>query len=323
MSNKEFDAVLILPYYGQYPIWIRAFLRSCSFNTKLKWMIFSDIEVPDYQPANVEFIHLKRESLSKLIFEKTNIKHTLQDPHKLCDFKPLYGHIFEDYLKGHTYWGHCDMDVIWGDMASFLAKISFEQYDIISTRPRVICGHFTLYRNIPNVNHFYKQVPHYQKAFEKLHYQGFDEGFFSYHLFMEIERRSVDLNVFWKDRNCLDPGELSRMPDGWQWKSGKVKNKWGNEGNYLHLIKWKKTIEEAEIECPEKTFQFHITQLGLWKGEIPLKYRRLLRKSYGIINQLRFIKYQVTYFLRRNLWRQKEEYKPNVLPQYQRLNNQS
>ena len=187
MNKTEFDAVLVLPYYGEYPIWINAFLRSCAFNPRLKWMIFSDIASPEYQPANVEFIPLKRTDLSDLIFQKTNIRHTLINPHKLCDFKPLYGHIFESYLKEYDYWGHCDMDVIWGDITSFLKKIEFEQYDIISTRPRVICGHFNLYRNLPAINHFYESVPNYRKAFEAIDYQGFDEGFFSYHLFMQLQ----------------------------------------------------------------------------------------------------------------------------------------
>lgn len=317
--EEDFDTLLILPYYGKYPIWMNAFLRSCAFNPRLKWMIFSDIEVPAYQPPNVRFIPLKKTDLSDLIFQKTGIRHELKNPHKLCDFKPLYGHIFEDYLKDKSYWGHCDMDVIWGDITSFLSRISFEGYDIISTRPRVICGHFTLYRNTTEINFFYKQVPNYKKAFELIDYQGFDEGFFSYHLFKEVERKAIDFKVFWEGRNCLDPGELSRMPNGWQWKNGKVKNTWGREGNYLHLINWKKTIEQVNIPDPEKSFRFRITKLGIWESSIPSKYRNQLRSISGAINQFRFIKSEIKHFFLYTILRKKQEYLPNVLPQYRRL----
>lgn len=317
--NSEFDAVLVLPYYGKYPIWINAFLRSCAFNPRLKWMIFSDIKVPDYQPANVEFIHLKKSDLTDLIYEKTGIRHALDKPHKLCDFKPLYGHIFEAHLGSYDYWGHCDMDVIWGDMRVFLDKIGYNQYDIISTRPRVICGHFTLYRNVPDINHFYKQVPNFRKAFEKVDYQGFDEGFFSYHLFMELHRGNVEFKVFWEGRNCLDPQELARMPSGWRWKMGKLKNRWGKEGNYLHLIQWKKSLEVAEVPTPATTQSFEITRLGVWANTIPKTYRKRMQWEYGLIPRFHWLKARLSDFLKFKLLRQQKPHEPSVLPQYREL----
>ena len=41
---------------------------------------------------------------------------TLDRPYKLCDFKPAYGFIFGEYLKEYDYWGHCDIDIVWGDL---------------------------------------------------------------------------------------------------------------------------------------------------------------------------------------------------------------
>ncbi len=317
--KSEFDAVLVLPYYGKYPIWINAFLRSCAFNPRLKWMVFSDIDEPLYQPDNVEFITLKRADLSNLIYQKTGIQHELQNPHKLCDFKPLYGHIFEEYLEEYNYWGHCDMDVIWGDLSSFLKKIAFDRYDIISTRPRVICGHFNLYRNVAKINQFYLQVPSYQKAFEKINYQGFDEGFYSYHLFKQVEFGAVDFKVFWDARNCLDPQELSRLPSGWRWQKGKVKNKWGKEGNYLHLIQWKKTLIVSDIVEPEKTQSFKITRLGLWKGEIPREFQRRMLWDHGFKQQYHFHKSRFIDFVKYKILGKKKPYEPNILPQYRTL----
>ncbi len=264
------------------------FLRSCECNPDLTWLIFSDIEKPEYRPENIQFIELRKSDLSKLIYEKTGISHALENPHKLCDFKPMYGHIFEEYLEGYDFWGHCDMDVIWGDLSAFLKSISYQIFDIISTRPNTISGHFTLYRNIDRLNLFYQEVPNYRRAFEKSYYQGFDEGFFSYHIFNEISTGKLDVKPYWEKRNCIDNAELMRMPNGWYWKNGKIKNYLGKEGNYLHMIKWKKILNEVIVSDPTKVTYFNITQFGIWEGKIPSKYLKKMIEENGFIYAYRY-----------------------------------
>lgn len=69
------------------------------------------------------FDELKEKIQSKFGF---GIKIT--EPHKLCDYKPAYGYIFEDYLKEADYWGHCDIDTILGNLDKFLGDLLNQNY---------------------------------------------------------------------------------------------------------------------------------------------------------------------------------------------------
>jgi len=85
----------------------------------------------------------------------------IPQPYKLCDFKVAYGEIFSALLSGYEFWGHCDNDLIFGDIRSFITEDILDRYDRILSR-----GHFTLYRNSPNVNAIYKEAsPDYKSVF--------------------------------------------------------------------------------------------------------------------------------------------------------------
>lgn len=248
-----------------------------------------------------------------MIFEKTTINHTLENPHKLCDFKPMYGHIFEDYLNKYNYWGHCDMDIIWGNMGSFLKSIQFQNFDIISTRPNAISGHFTIYRNTELLKYYYLQVPNYRNAFTELQYQGFDEGYFSYHIFCEIRDKKLDVKPFWEKRNSIDRGELAQMPNGWYWKKGEIRNIWGLKGNYLHLIDWKNSIEEVNLSNKVNYTSFKISKFGIWESTIPFKYRQRMFFDFAIPEKWGFFKSKIRQLLGSKELRNNT---PNVLKEY-------
>ena len=313
-DKEQNQIALVLPYYGKLPIWFEAFILSCSYNLTIDWLIFTDLNSSMDLPTNVRFISCSKNEIIELITLKTGIKHPLLNPHKLCDFKPIYGHIFEDYLKKYSYWGHCDMDIIWGNLSAFLSRVSFHQYDVVSSRKNVISGHFTIYRNSSKLNYFYKSVPNFLKAFTQTQYQGFDEGFFSYHLHNEIEAKRSNLKVFWDDRNCIDRGELEKHPTGWYWQSGEIRNTNGITGTYLHMIDWKKSIKTIPLDLIENPYKFQINKYGIWR-DIPHKIKVQL-SIHSVINWLKRKFRRVKALILRKGQIIKG---PNVLPQYQIL----
>ena len=44
----------------------------------------------------------------------------VNSPYKLCDYKPVYGLIFDEDLQDYDFWGHCDVDLIFGDIRKFI-----------------------------------------------------------------------------------------------------------------------------------------------------------------------------------------------------------
>lgn len=95
-------------------------------------------------------------------------------PYKLCDFRPAYGYIFAEYLTQYDFWGHCDNDVIFGNIRKFITDDILDNYERILIR-----GHFTLYKNTPGVNNFYLKtisgIPGYREVFSTPKNYCFDE----------------------------------------------------------------------------------------------------------------------------------------------------
>ena len=88
--------------------------------------------------------------MKELASEKMHMTVSLEQPYKCCDFKPLYGTIFHDYISEYSYWGHCDIDLMFGDLSYFLKKYEYKKYDKF-----LPLGHLCLYRNTEEVNSYY------------------------------------------------------------------------------------------------------------------------------------------------------------------------
>lgn len=107
--------------------------------------------------GNLYLFNFTLEELKGLFQQKLQTKIRLDKPYKLCDFKPMYGYLFEKYLTGYEFWGHCDNDLIFGNITDFVTEYILKKYDRIFTR-----GHLTIYRNIPEVNSFFKESANYE-----------------------------------------------------------------------------------------------------------------------------------------------------------------
>lgn len=70
----------------------------------------------------------------------------------MCDLKPFYGLIFEDYFQDYEYWGFGDCDLVYGQkMNAVLQEIADGCYDIASLKRGRISGGLTFVRNTPEL----------------------------------------------------------------------------------------------------------------------------------------------------------------------------
>ena len=143
-------ACVIITYFGKLPQTIEAFMQSCKNNPEIQWLVFKDCEYKQL-PINVRFIQFTMSKMKNLIEAKLKMKVALQRPYKMCDFRPAYGMIFQDYLEGFDFWGYGDLDVIYGKLSDFINDNIFDEYDKIYT-----CGHLSFVRNTENCNNIYK-----------------------------------------------------------------------------------------------------------------------------------------------------------------------
>src|SRR4030042_6359419 len=105
---------VIVIYFGTLPKYFNHFLVSCSFNRQIDWFLFTDQERPISLSENVFYHNFDINNFNNIASEKLRFPVKISYSYKLCDFKPAYGLIFEDFLKGHEYWGYCDIDMIFG-----------------------------------------------------------------------------------------------------------------------------------------------------------------------------------------------------------------
>jgi hypothetical protein len=169
---------LIVPYFGPWPNWIDFFLKSCSWNPTIKWLIYSDNTIPDLLPENVRIIKTSITELSFLISKILGIIPQIQHPYKLVDFKPAYGLLFNEDLLNSDFWGYCDLDLVFGKINSFITDDILEKYDVISPGKDFIPGHFALFRNTEKINTLFMNSPNWKDVMTDPKCFCFDEKYY-------------------------------------------------------------------------------------------------------------------------------------------------
>lgn len=150
----------VIPYIGKLPKYFPFWLKTCANNPTVDFLLFTD-DVTKYDyPPNVKVTICSFDDLKERFQKLFDFPIALEKPYKFCDFKPVYGEAFAEELKGYDFWGHCDIDLFWGNIRKFLTEEILSNYEYIYTH-----GHCCLYRNSPDVNAWYRTLPDngYQK----------------------------------------------------------------------------------------------------------------------------------------------------------------
>lgn len=197
--------VLIIPYFGTWPSWIDYFLLSCSYNPTIQWQIFTDCNPPAFRSDNVLFTHMTLADFNALASRKLRMSINITSPYKLCDFKPAYRIIFEDFLPSHDFWGYCDLDLIYGNIRDFLSDEILQSHEVITTGQEFMAGHFSLFKNIGTTNRLFENCPRYIKIFQDTEFA---------YAFDEIYRLQGIENLLQRTRNAIRKLNPFRKPSG-------------------------------------------------------------------------------------------------------------
>lgn len=167
----------VIPQFGIIPGYVDFFIKTASYSANIADFIFFTDQ--DMKPNPVRNVFAEKITFEQFVtLAQTKLKCNLNviSAYKLCDLKPMYGLIFEDYLKQYLYWGHCDFDIIFGDIESLLKKNSFDRFDIFCTQRTYASGPFQIFRNVEKVNHFFMNSPSWRQVLSQPDYLGFDEA---------------------------------------------------------------------------------------------------------------------------------------------------
>lgn len=177
---------IITCWYGFYPWYFPYFIHTCSYNPTIDFFIISDNKkaIPN-KPKNVKLIFKTLEEISVTASKKLGFTVNIHYPYKLCDFKPAYGFLFPELINGYDFWGHADIDVVYGNIRDFITDELLQGFEIISPRPDWVPGCFLLFKNTKKMNTLFMQSKDYRKIFTSDQHFCFDETNFSHDLFTE------------------------------------------------------------------------------------------------------------------------------------------
>ncbi len=139
---------LIIPYFGKLPNYFNIYLDSCEKNKNVDFYFFSDQDVIS-ESNNINYFRMSFEDFNKLVCDK--LKVNVLSPYKICDFRPAFAKIFEDYIGKYEFWGFCDCDLIFGNLNLLFNEKILDSYEKI-----LVNGHLTVLKNIDKINSLYK-----------------------------------------------------------------------------------------------------------------------------------------------------------------------
>lgn len=245
MNKKLSSIAFVVPYFGKLPDTMDMWLYSCRRNPTVDWLLFTDDQgVHDY-PENVHVTYMSFEEFVQKLQRLYHFPLGIHSPRKICDFRPAFGEVLEKELQDFDFWGHCDLDIIWGDIRLFYTEDVLSQYDKIG-----FTGNCAIYRNIKSVNRAYRGFNHRGEILYKTYFS--DNALYC---FDEVGINDIFLQLgfpFYKKVffSNLDPHRhnfyMSFMPKQEHYKNKRVIYMWDN-GHLFHVCEYRKKVIQKEI----------------------------------------------------------------------------
>jgi hypothetical protein len=195
----------------------------------------------------------------------------VESGYKLCDFKPAYGLIFSDCIRGYDFWGYCDVDVIFGNIRAFMTDELLNEYDIISARHDYLTGCFALYRNTAAMRELFKQSKDCRKVFTNPRNFFFDETNYAFEAFdrgLHYSQIKTDVESMThvvrrlQEENQLKAYFEFQIVEGFAgnmlWKQGTLIYRKRFEAMLYHLVRFKRKYAEPSDLYRTIPDKFHI-----------------------------------------------------------------
>jgi hypothetical protein len=213
---------LIVPYFGKRPSYFSLVLRSMAHNPDVHWLLITDQPVTDI-PPNVTVQWCEFEDVVKRVQANFDFEISLERPYKLCDFRPAFGEIFADELVGYDFWGHSDLDVLFGRIREHIPAEAFEADKILFQ------GNFALYRNTADAARWFRHEVgriSYRKVMTTPAAMHFDEWAGIYYIVRDLgvpywqEERIFDISFSMYRTRAEAP--IGHDPRRYAWEKGEI-----------------------------------------------------------------------------------------------------
>jgi len=271
MIKQNKSIAILTCYFGKWPWYFPYFIHSCKFNPTIDFIIITDNDdpIPD-KPENVKIIPKMLDEIKVTASKKLGFAVNIEYPYKLCDFKPAYGFLFPEVVEGYNFWGHGDIDVVYGNIRDFMTEEILSCYDVISSRHDYVTGNFCLFRNDEQINTLFMQSKDFKTVFSNPENYCFDECNFLFDKLKNgasifdypdnIQSMTYVVKKAAKEGNLkafFDFIVVEGSPGKIKWEKGKIVYKGLYEAMLYHLVNFKKECKKHTISNPiPDTFYF-------------------------------------------------------------------
>lgn len=158
MSSK-IKKLLIIPYFGPLPEWMDKYQKPEGYDV---------------------FIDQDLEGFKKQVKDVLGIDCPIEPgTGKVWDYRAALGLLYKKELAGYDFWGHTDLDCVYGDVNKFVTDEFLSNLDVHSNHATYVCGCWSLYRNIPQVNELFMLHPNWQQFMRNPRVYGWVEDEYS------------------------------------------------------------------------------------------------------------------------------------------------
>lgn len=266
-------------YFGIIPDFFRTFLDSCKWNNNYDWLIVHDKTINVDLPQNVTELVIDFDDFRELINEKVGISIPSITPYKVCDYRPAFGVIFEEYLRQYEFWGICDNDLLLGKLDHFIDDIILNSYDKIFTM-----GHMSIVRNNKKCNWLFTEETmnsrNYKDVFLDVNNQIYDE-------FRGFTEKFCDKGFrVYKEKLCADVSSKSgriRINEPWFIKCIQPQNqfiKYSKARNYRHQVFWLSNGQVFRTFCAGRNIR---TEEYMYIHKLDYAFHGLLNEGSSVL----------------------------------------
>lgn len=174
-ESERAKALVIIPYFGKFGPWFPLYLHSLACQHTLDLLLITDASTPPL-PANARRVDMTLADVRDLATARLGTAVLLSRVRKLCDLRPAYGLVFEEFTRGYDYWAFGDEDVLYGDLDRLLAPHFQGEPDLIVPSRTMTIGHLTLVRNAPRTNELAMHDPDYPAVLASDEHWAYDES---------------------------------------------------------------------------------------------------------------------------------------------------
>lgn len=272
---KQKSIAVLICYFGKLPWYFEYFANSCKYNPSVNFFIITDnTRWHKPLPENIIIINKTMEEINDIATHKLGFSTHINNTRKLCDFKPAYGFLFPDLIRDYGFWGHGDIDIIFGDIRNFITDELLEKYELINVRHDFLAGYFLLFKNNEKMNTLFMKSRDYQKVLSSESHYCFDETNFQYDEFsdmMSLPKREQEVESMMhlvkrleeesSIKTHFDHYVIDGVPGKLKWKKGKLYYRNKYEVLLYHLIMFKNIYKPKRVGNIPDTYHISPTRI--------------------------------------------------------------